>query len=216
MKAKNLVGQTFGRWTVVSRAPNNKHNLSQWVCKCECDTLRLVTTSNLIFGSSTSCGCYRKELLTKHGHAKGCLRTPTYDAWICMHQRCTNPKNPGYEFWGGRGISVCERWSSFENFLEDMGERPPGMSIDRFPDQNGNYEKSNCRWATSAQQNRNTRRNHIVAFNGETHCLTDWAEILGILPSTLFGRLATGWSIERAFTTKPRAHVRHSKPTDDG
>jgi hypothetical protein len=132
-----------------------------------------------------------------------------------MIDRCRNPNSPEYGLYGGRGISVCERWYSFEKFLEDMGERPTNTSIDRFPDKNGNYEKSNCRWATTKQQNRNKRNNHLISFNGETHCLTDWAKILGVSLTTLSGRLATGWSVEKALTTRVGRYVRHPRPIDN-
>ncbi len=213
---RNLCGQTFGRWTAIFRAPYDRNGKSMWVCKCNCGNVRIVSSCNLCDKSSTSCGCYKKDCKATHGYSRKHDMKSTYRVWVSMRQRCNNINNPEYESYGGRGIYVCERWSSFKNFLEDMGEKPPGMSIDRFPDQNGNYEKSNCRWATTGEQNRNTRRNHIITFNGETRCLTDWAEILGIRPVTLSGRLATGWSIERAFTTKARAHVRNPKQSDDG
>lgn len=149
----------------------------------------------------SSRGCLNKKSHTKHGHSRKQKTTPTYSTWKSTCNRCANPKNRQYRFYGGRGISVCERWKNFENFLEDMGEKPPGTSIDRFPDKNGNYEKSNCRWATQKQQCRNTRRNRIIEFNGESRCLSEWSEILGIHIMTLENRL-NRMSIEKAFTTK--------------
>jgi hypothetical protein len=106
-----------------------------------------------------------------------------------------------FDNYGGRGITVCERWLSFENFYEDMGDRPEGMTLDRHPDFNGNYEPGNCRWATDTEQHNNTRANRVISHNGETKTLTQWARSLGIEPGTLKERIRKGWSIEEALST---------------
>jgi len=118
-----------------------------------------------------------------------------------MFQRCYNPNGTKYADYGGRGITVCDRWLKFENFYADMGDRPEGMEIDRFPDNDGNYEPGNCRWATRPEQMRNTRANRMITFQGRTQCLTDWANEIGVGCSTICTRLARGWSLERALTT---------------
>jgi hypothetical protein len=110
-----------------------------------------------------------------------------------------------------RGISVCERWQSFENFLADMGERPPGKTIDRIDNDRG-YEPGNCRWATPTEQQNNKRTNHRLAFNGETLTVCEWADRVGVNRMTLFGRLRTGWSVEKALTTPARAYARARPP----
>lgn len=134
-----------------------------------------------------------------HGMAK----TPTYSSWHGMLQRCTNPNNPRWKRYGGRGITVSERWLKFENFLEDMGVRPKGLSIERI-NNNGNYEPSNCKWATRREQQGNTSFNQLLTFNGETDHLAGWARRLGIKPDTLYSRIFTlGWTIERAFSKDP-------------
>ena len=118
---------------------------------------------------------------------------------LLMNDRCSNPRNKDYKNYGGRGIEVCARWRSFANFLTDMGPRPgPGYSIDRYPNTNGNYESNNCQWATTKQQNRNTRRNHLITFNGKTQCLSAWAEETSLPWDRILWRLNNGWSIERA------------------
>lgn len=132
--------------------------------------------------------------MDKHGHSSRQLKTPTYESWRSMKTRCFNPNTTGYYLYGGRGVTVCERWLIFENFLADMGERPEGMSIDRFPNKDGNYEPSNCRWATETQQKRNTRRNRMVEIDGVRRCMSEWREISGIKHSTLMHRLKTGWN----------------------
>lgn len=126
--------------------------------------------------------------------------TKTYKAWAAMLQRCNNPNTYNYCDYGGRGIKVCERWKFFENFFEDMGEVPEGKSLDRI-DVNGNYEPSNCRWATSSEQARNRRNNNFITYNGITKPLAEWAETLGISYSVLRTRLHRKWTIEEAFTT---------------
>lgn len=137
-----------------------------------------------------------------HGHTVD-GQSPTYKSWHDMKDRCQNPKNGMYPHYGGRGIAVCERWNAFASFLADMGTRPPGTTIDR-KDVNGNYEPSNCRWATVPQQADNTTRTIYLTFRGETLTLTQWATRLGVNRETLRSRLALGWAVEKAFT-KPVA-----------
>jgi hypothetical protein len=141
----------------------------------------------------TSCGCKR----IRHGQScnnGGRKRTKTYQTWEGLHGRCYNENCTAYHRYGGRGIKVCDRWrNSFESFLEDMGERPEGMTLDRI-DNNLGYSKENCRWATLHTQSRNTRRNVWITIEGVTKCVTDWAIELGIKPDTIFTRLRRGWS----------------------
>lgn len=119
-----------------------------------------------------------------------------------MIQRCNNPNSQHFDAHGGRGISVCDRWRSFEAFLGDMGERPDGTTLDRFPDNNGNYEPGNCRWATKKEQARNRRDNRLAEYDGETRCLTEWAEIKGVPVEVLRTRVSKlGWDIATALET---------------
>ena len=130
----------------------------------------------------------------------GFTGTPTYKTWTEMKARCLNPSNDSYPNWGGRGITICTRWMKFENFLADMNVRPAGMTIERI-DNNGNYEPSNCRWATPKQQARNTRRNRLIKYKGITKTLIEWAEIMRISPSALRGRIDSGMSAKKALET---------------
>lgn len=179
--AKDLVGQRFFRLVVVELAGIRPHNRERiWRCRCDCGAIT-ETRHTLLTGLKTgSCGCYAREASsarlsenTEHGHARRGATTPEYRSWRSMLDRCENSNVPRYSEYGGRGICVCDQWHSFEAFLADMGPRPEGTSLDRFPDVNGNYEPSNCRWATAAEQMRNTRRNIIVEFSGEKMCLKD-------------------------------------------
>lgn len=137
--------------------------------------------------------------VTQHGHLSGGKMSPEYAAWSGMRSRCTNQNKRDYPRYGGRGITVCERWSRFENFLLDMGLRPSSdHSIDRYPDKNGNYEPSNCRWATREQQGRNKRNNRIVEFHGREMVLMEAVKLCDMNYATVRQRLIAGWSVERA------------------
>jgi len=128
-------------------------------------------------------------------------KNKTYVAWCSMKRRCLNSKSSQYVHYGGRGITVCEGWMKFEKFLFDMGDKPPGMTLDR-KDTNGNYNPSNCRWATKKEQCNNRRNNSVATFNGKTQTITAWSEELGFKDSrTLFARLYLGWTTDRTLST---------------
>lgn len=126
-------------------------------------------------------------------------KTRTYHSWMAMRARCLNPNASDYGYYGGRGITICARWDRFENFLEDLGERPPGKTLERI-DNDGNYEPGNVRWATKSEQCRNTRQNHYLTHDGETLLISDWAKRLGVNTHVLCHRLAAGWSVKRTLT----------------
>lgn len=157
MRLVDLTGKKFGKLTVIERTENIGNRVA-WLCKCDCGNEKVVRGDDLKTGNTKSCGCYRDEFKRVHGHnTKRHGRTPEYTSWNHMMQRCYNPKNNMYEFYGAKGVTVCERWHEFKNFIEDMGEKPStGHTIDRI-DVYGNYEPSNCRWATREQQDRNVR-----------------------------------------------------------
>jgi hypothetical protein len=160
----DLTGKCFGHWTVLALhpqryvAPDGRTVFAQWLCRCACGTERVVLGGSLRRGASKSCGgsgCGVHWGL-KHGHCRNGHSTRIYEIWAAMMQRCYNPNHPVYSHYGGRGITVCERWHSFVNFLIDMGEPPPDRSIDRI-NNDGDYEPNNCRWATRSEQRRNQR-----------------------------------------------------------
>jgi len=140
----------------------------------------------------------------RHGHRpKGRAPSPTYQSWHAMKSRCCSPADQAFEQYGGRGITVCEKWMRFEGFLGDMGERPEGTSLDRI-DNDGNYEPGNCRWATPSEQQRNTRQNLMLTFDGATLCVAEWADRIGMNSNTLWSRIVkSGWPVEKALTTPP-------------
>lgn len=196
-----MIGKNFGKLTVISEAGSKNRN-KLWKCICECGGTAVTSTAHLNSGHTKSCGCDRGISRRRHGHTIG-SKTSTYRAWVSMRDRCSNPKLKQWKDWGGRGIKVCDRWLKFENFLEDMKEKPsPKHTIERI-NNDGNYEPGNCRWATKFEQGQNTRRLRMIEFNGETRSLSEWSRHLGINLQTLSHRINTmGLDIETAFTKK--------------
>jgi len=199
---KNLSGMRFERWLVLKEAGRHqKHNYMLWECICDCGTVSLQRASSLKNGETLSCGCYHKEMnikrLTKHGGSAGGKATPEYRSWMHMKRRCTDEKNDQYKDYGARGIKVCDRWlEAFENFLEDMGLRPTLKHTIERRDNDGNYEPSNCYWATKAEQSRNKRSNRYLEYNGERMVLRDWGARLGIHETSIHYHLKTGKSFK--------------------
>jgi hypothetical protein len=197
----DLTGMVFGKLTALDFVPNRN---SSWRCNCTCGNTVVTLTDSLRSGKSKSCGCGIAESasrrFTTHGETKNRKRSEEYVAWVKMHERCSSfSKNKNVYF--DRGIQICDRWKVYENFLEDMGRKPPSTSLDR-KNNNKGYYKDNCRWATQKQQCRNLRKNVLITFNGETKCMAEWAESLGMPYGRLQARLRYyGWSVEEALTT---------------
>lgn len=189
MKRLDLRGFTNRKLTVIGESAVVKNSKCMWQCRCECGSVLLVPASGLKSRRISSCGCL---ILEKKNH-----KDNRYRVWCGMIQRCKNPNAPKYPRYGGMGVTVCERWSSFANFAEDMGPRPKGTTLDR-KDSKGNYCKENCRWATSVEQNRNRSWNHNLTIYGLCKSIAEWSEISGVNASTINGRLIRGWADKRA------------------
>ena len=149
---KQLLSQRFHRLVVIASHHSNRRR--KWLCRCDCGNTAIVTSSQLVHGLTKSCGCFRNERAVIHGHARP--QSATYKSWHSMVDRCSRPGATSWRYYGGLGVKVCARWLDFANFLEDMGVRPPGLTLDRI-DPYGNYEPGNCRWATWIEQRANRR-----------------------------------------------------------
>jgi len=173
---------------------------SYWNVVCSCGSKFIVIGRALTSGNTKSCGCLRKEI-TSERFAKHLLcKTATYTSWANLIQRCTNINSSHYKDYGGRGITICEKWLTFTGFYEDMGDRPEGMSLDR-KDNDGNYNKENCKWSTQKEQCNNKRSNHMMVYRGKTQTLGQWADELGMEYSTLNSRVnRSKWSIGKALS----------------
>lgn len=201
LAANDITGSRFGRLVVKDRAGSTP-NSATWNCVCDCGNTTTLPSTALKSGNTRSCGCLKKESIASIGKKNlthGKSSTPTYKSWAHMLARCRNPKDARYNDYGGRGVKVCERWDSFGSFLADMGEAPAGKTIDR-KDVNGNYEPSNCRWATDTEQARNTRSNRILFAFGEQMTLAAWSEKTGINEETISSRIKRGWTVERSLS----------------
>lgn len=187
------IGQSFGRLTVVEKLGLIPSSLNdRFTCICTCGAKKDFRGASLAYGYTRSCGCLRREIsrqrATKDGRCSNPALFPLYRAWQGMVKRCNNPNDTGYKNYGGRGIRVCDRWMKFENFYADMGDRPSGKSLDRYPNNNGNYEPGNCRWATSLEQMNNIRDNIFMVINGESKSIAEWSRELGVNRQTLYKR----------------------------
>lgn len=176
--------------TALELVGRNEKRQTLWRFRCDCGAEKVLWGASVAHGYTKSCGCWQKTnpARLRHGHTGG----RTHQSWASMRQRCLNPENPSYPRYGGAGITVCDRWESFENFLADMGERPAGATLDRFPDGTGNYEPSNCRWATTTEQNRNRRVAIALEHQGVTLPLKVWAERVGVSYKTIWHRYKVG------------------------
>lgn len=204
-KLIDLTGQRFGRWTVLSRAESNKWRATRWLCQCDCGKTKIVVGSSLRRGLSLSCGCLHDELAIQLFTTHGGIKSRLYKIYHNMKSRCCNKMNPDYHHYGGRGITICDEWLySFAKFREwalQSGYNEK-LTVDRI-DVNGAYSPENCRWVTMKVQQNNKRNGRTITFQGETHTISEWADITGISYYTLHSRISKlNWSVERALTEK--------------
>lgn len=198
-----LTHRRFGRLIALEYVASRR-----WRCRCDCGTIVIVWRSSLRKGTCQSCGCLQREQLaarrTTHGATRPGRVTTEYNIWRGMKIRCLMPTNHAWKNYGGRGITICDRWrESFAAFLEDMGPRPSyRFTIDRI-DNDGPYEPGNCRWAVSRTQSGNKRGNRVMTFRGKTQHMAAWARDLNVPVHQISNRLRRGWSVERALSEPP-------------
>lgn len=206
---QELTGKKFSRLSVLSFSRRGERRESFWNCICDCGNRVEVRATQLTSGRSRSCGCYLREWasekFTTHGFCKG-ERIPEYAIWCGIKQRVCDTNHERFSDYGGRGISICSRWLDFPNFLADMGSRPSDLhSIDRI-DNNGNYEPTNCRWATDEEQANNKKSNRRFEIGGENLTYAQWGRRVGLRGSAIGERIAAGWTPEEAIM--PKRHMR--------
>lgn len=203
MQGRDISGHRFGQLMVLKLVTGARRRT--WLCQCECGSVKAVQQSNLLSSHTKSCGCLKHIGPVRHGHAHSDCKSREYISWTRMKSRCSNLS---VKYYGANGVKVCERWKiSFENFLADMGKCPDGMSIDRWPDKNGNYEPSNCRWATAIEQANNTSRNRFVVFDGLRLTVAQWASRYGLNPTVLLKRLNRKWPTEKALNKRSKTSL---------
>ncbi|MEJ7730505.1 MAG: hypothetical protein WKG00_14950 [Polyangiaceae bacterium] len=214
---RDIAGQRFGRYTALRHIGMNKRGRAIWEVRCDCGTVSTALSNSLVTGHTQSCGCHRldrlRETIRTHGEAPRSGSTNEYRTWRQMRTRCENPADKGYENYGGRGISICAGWASFNAFLADMGRKPTAAhSIDRIDNEQG-YQcgrcaecvargaAANCRWATVKEQQRNKRSNKLVRCGDADLALVAACEQVGIKYMTAVMRMRRGWSPEEAVHT---------------
>lgn len=183
-------GERFGRWLVI----NPRISKPAALCLCDCGNFGIISRMHLFDGHSRSCGCLSRLLHTTHGKCGSRI----YVCWSNMLKRCRNKDDPHFKDYGGRGIRVCERWQTFENFFSDMGEQPAGLTIERV-NNDGNYEPSNCKWATQEEQSNNKRSVRLIAYKGQSMSIAQWARKLGTKRSALIARLRAGIPLDENY-----------------
>lgn len=204
----DLTGKRFGRLVAIKKVGKADPHGTLWLCQCDCGNFIETRAGYLRAGQTTSCGCYRTELRsaimsrsaewnTKHGHCRRGKRSKLYNVWNTMRERCDNPNSISYPNYGAKGITVCDEWKKYENFLKFAVESgyKEGLALDRV-DSDGPYCPENCRWVTQRENNRNKKNLIYLTARGETHLLVDWARMTGQPKARLYDRRKYGWSDE--------------------
>lgn len=198
-KKQDLTGLVYGQLTVLQELPSNG-KYTRWLCRCDCGKEKSIISVALRQGTTVSCGCYGRKNSSQRNSTHGMSKSPEYYIWDSMKQRCCNAKSKGFKAYGGKGISLCDEWLSFDNFFADMGNRPDDKSqIDRI-DNNKGYSKENCRWVSMTENCRNKGNNRLITYNNVTKCMSAWAEETGLKRVTIQHRLNAGWSDADAIT----------------
>ena len=204
--ARRDFGTRFGRLVVINLSNKRKSGHLVVHCACDCGNECDVCLSDLRSGRTRSCGCYRRQATAKKNTTHGLSGTRLYSIWCDMHKRCEKPSNKRYENYGGRGITVCSDWQTFQPFYDWAMKSgyQPSLSIDRI-NVDREYSPKNCRWATSVEQQNNTTRNKYIQFRGKTMTQAQWARETGISQGVIKDRLnKLNWGVEQALTTPIR------------
>lgn len=207
-KAIDLTNRQFGSLKVLNVIPGSRSQKRAWYCLCKCGATTKVPTNELQSGHIKSCGCKQLDGIAAtrviHGYAKRGAKTPEYNIWCTMIARCHNPNSNQYSRYGAQGIKVCDRWrTSFQNFIDDMGTRPSNKhSIDRYPNNKGNYEPDNSRWATQKEQMNNTYRTIRLSYEGQTKTLSEWANFWQMGYNDLYGMLLRRGKLNKLFVVR--------------
>lgn len=191
MGVKDMTGHQHGMITVLRQAPSMPSGGTRWLCRCDCGK-QTISSGKALRRGQYSCGCVA---IGKRTH--GLSRSATYQSWVDMHRRCSDPTREGYKDYGARGITVCDRWVQFEAFLSDMGEVPKGCTIERVDNDQG-YSQENCKWIPTAEQAKNRRNVRHVEIGGEQVSMLEASRRAGVGYTTLLYRINAGWSLERA------------------
>lgn len=191
----NIIGQRFTRLLVIAEADSFGYESRRSLCSCDCGSEIIVSNRHLRSGGIRSCGCLRRESMRKSRTKHGKCGTRIYEVWCGMKARCTNPNHNGFDRYSG---FMCERWSTFQNFIADMGEGKPGWTLERIDNKKG-YDISNMCWATAKRQARNKNNNRVITVRGITACMAELCERFGCIYTTVMARLNRGWDHERAF-----------------
>ena len=208
----DLSGSTIGNWLIGEFVGFRSHN-AYWRCRCSlCGCEREVSGESMRHGASASCGCRTRGGIGDRTRRHGMSGSLIYGVWQAMVRRCHNPNTDSFQSYGGRGILVCDRWRTFEGFIADMGMPPAGMTLDRIDCDKG-YSKDNCRWASWTTQQRNRRNNRILAMDGKSATMAEWAQVTGLSESAIRVRVdRLGWDVRRALTQPSRTWRRKVLP----
>ncbi len=213
-----IKGKRFGRLIAIRETSVVKRKYFAWLFLCDCGKKKKLFPHDVIQGITKSCGCLARDLSRKRNKTHGMSNTPTWVSWRGMRKRCLEKGYHAYPRYGGRGIKICDRWNSFENFLADMGERPPGTTLDRI-DVNGNYEPGNCRWADWVTQAKNRRKRNVYServnknsvlftLNNESKTVAHWSRKTGIAYHRIWARIKHGWPHDMVLS--PENHLNNS------
>lgn len=198
-KPIDMTGHRYGRLQVIELAGQNKHNQRMWRCICDCGNTLDVLGFLLRQKQTRSCGCLAKESIANVNKKHGKSGSQIWSIHRSMMDRCYLATSHTYKNYGGRGITVCDRWHDFENFYADLGDKPAGMTLERINNQ-GPYSPDNVRWATYKDQANNRRSNIVLEFQGRKQTMQQWCDEFGLKLATVWARLNRGWSVDRALT----------------